>query len=160
MQISLLAANCLNCHCLARAGIDGATIAKMLDAGHPINADYELVKYSQGTVRHRFYPPNMTANAEMTPAELSRFFIAGRAAMLVTATQSLGKSDSAAYKEAMNKQIASAKEALSALKSVPEAAALVASPTDENARKLMAAIAGKDLSGEVKPFLPKPEDYK
>ncbi len=155
-----LAANCLNCHSLARAGVDGATIAKMLAAGHPINADYELVKYSQGTVRHRFYPPTMTVNADMTPAELARFFIAGRAAMLVIATESLGKSDSAAYKEALQKQIAAAKEALAAVKSVPEAAALVAAPNDASARKLVAAIAGKDLSAEVKSLLPKPEDYK
>lgn len=155
-----LAANCLNCHSLARAGVDGATIAKMLAAGHPINADYELVKYSLGTVRHRFYPPNMTVNAEMTPAEQARFFVAGRAAMLVVATEALGKSDSATYKEALQKQIASAREALSAVKSVPEAAALVAAPNEANARKLVAALAGKDISAEVKPLLPKPEDYK
>ena len=140
--------------------MDGATISKMLAAGHPINAEYELVKYSQGTLRHRFYPPNITVNAEMTPAELVRFFVAGRAAMLVTATQTLGKSDSPAYKEAMQKQITSATAALSALKSVPEAAALVASPDDANARKLVAAISSKDVSAEVKSFLPKPEDYK
>jgi hypothetical protein len=155
-----LAANCLNCHSLSRSTVDGATIAKMLAAGHPINPDYELVKYSQGTVRHRFYPPSMTVNAEMNPAELARFFVAGRAAMLVTATQSLGKSDSPAYKEALQKEIASATAALSALKSVPEAAALVAAPNDDNARKLVAALAGKDVSAEVKQFLPKPEEYK
>lgn len=155
-----LAANCLNCHSLARSTVDGATIGKMLAAGHPINAEYELVKYSQGTVRHRFYPPDMTVNAEMKPAELARFFVAGRAAMLVTATQTLGKSDSPAYKEAMQKQIASATAALSALKSVPEAAALVAAPNDDNARKLVAAIASKDVSAEVKAVLPKAEEYK
>jgi Cytochrome c554 and c-prime len=155
-----LAANCLYCHSLSRSTVDGATIAKMLAAGHPINPDYELVKYSQGTVRHRFYPPDMTVNAEMKPAELARFFVAGRAAMLVTATQSLGKSDNPAYKEALQKEIASATTALSALKSLPEAAALVASPNDDNARKLVAALAGKDVSAEVKSFLPKPEDYK
>ena len=155
-----LAANCLNCHSVSRSTVDGATIAKMLAAGHPINPDYELVKYSQGTVRHRFYPPDMTLNAEMKPAELARFFVAGRAAMLVTATQSLGKSDSPAYKEALQKEIASATAALSALKSVPDAAALVAAPDDANARKLVAALAGKDVSAEVKSFLPKPEEYK
>lgn len=155
-----LAANCLDCHSLARATVDGATITKMLAAGHPINAEYELVKYSQGTVRHRFYPPDITVNAEMKPAELARFFIAGRAAMLVTATQTLGKSDSPAYKEAMQKQIASATAALSALKNIPEAAALVAAPNDANARKLVAALAGKDVSAEVKSFLPKAEEYK
>ncbi len=155
-----LAAHCLECHSLARAGLDGATIAKLLEAGHPINADYELVKYSQGTVRHRFYPPNVDVNAEMTPAELARMFVTGRAAMLVTATAAQNKSDNAAYKEAMKKQIQTATEALNAVKSVPEAAALVAAPTEENARKLTAAIKDKDLTTEIKSLLPQPADYK
>jgi hypothetical protein len=155
-----LAANCLACHSLARSGVDGATIGKMLEAGHPINPDYELVKYSQGTVRHRFYPPKVDVNAEMTAAELARMFVTGRAAMLVTATAAQGKSDNAAYKDVMQKQIKSAAEALNAVKGVPEAAALVGAPTEENARKLVAAIAAKDLTAEVKSLLPKPEDYK
>jgi mono/diheme cytochrome c family protein len=155
-----LAANCLNCHSLARAGLDGAIVGKMLAAGHPINADYELVKYWQGTVRHRFYPPNNTVNAELSPADLARMFVVGRAAMLVTATGALGKSDNAAYKDAMQKQIHSATAALNAVKSVPEAGALVSAPTEANARKLVEAIAGKDLSAEVRSLLPAPADYK
>ncbi len=155
-----LAANCLACHSLARSGVDGATIGKMLEAGHPINADYELVKYSQGTVRHRFYPPKVDVNAEMTSAELARMFVTGRAAMLVTATASLSKSDHAAYKDALQKQIKSATDVLNAVKSVPEAAALVSAPTEENARKLVTAITDKDLIAEVKALLPKPEEYK
>ena len=155
-----LAANCLNCHSLAKSGLDGATIGKMLDAGHPINPDYELVKYSQGTVRHRFFPPDTTKNAEMTPAELARWFVTGRAAMLVTATAALGKAEHAGYKDALQKQIAAATAALNAVKSVPEVAALVAGPNEANARKLVAAIAGKDLSGEVGSLLPKAADYK
>jgi hypothetical protein len=155
-----LAANCLNCHSLARSGVDGATIGKMLDAGHPINPDYELVKYSQGTVRHRFYPPNVSINAQMSPAELARMFVVGRAAMLVTATSALNKSDNAKYKEALQKQIQNATQALNAVKSVPEAAVLVATPTEEAARKFVAAVADKDLTGEVGSLLPKPEEYK
>ncbi|MBI3881741.1 MAG: cytochrome c family protein [Verrucomicrobia bacterium] len=155
-----LAANCLNCHSLARPSLDGATISKMLAAGHPINPDYELVKYSQGTVRHRFYPPNVAVNAPMTPAELARWFVTGRAAMLVTATAALKKSDDAGYQAALKKQITAATAALNAVKSVPEAAALVAAPTEANARKLATAIAGRDLSAEVKALLPAPADYK
>ena len=155
-----LAANCLECHSMARSSIDGETISKMLAAGHPLKNDYELVKYSQGTVRHRFYPPDVTKNAEMTPAELARTFVVGRAAMLVTATGALNKSPSPAYKEAMQTEIKAATAALQAVKSVPEAAALLAAPTDENARKLAAAIASKDLSSEVGAMLPKPDTYK
>ena len=39
-----------------------------------------------------------------------------------------------------------------------EAAALLAQPSDANARKLIDAIAGKDLSAQVK--LPAPGSYK
>jgi hypothetical protein len=140
--------------------VDGATIAKMLAAGHPLNTDYELVKYSQGTVRHRFYHPAITVNAEMTPAELARTFVTGRAAMLVMAAAAATKSDSPAFKEAMQKEIQAATAALNSVKSVPEAAALVAAPTDANARKLAEAIAGKDIFAEVRALLPSPKDYK
>ena len=153
-------ANCLNCHNLARASLDGATIAKMIDAGHPINPDYELVRYSQGTVRHRFYPPDITKNAEMTPAELSRWLVTGAAVKLVSATANEKKSENSKYQEAQKKHIESAKAILTAVKSVPEAAALVAGPTEANARKLVAALQGKDLSAEVKSLLPNPADYK
>jgi hypothetical protein len=155
-----LASNCLNCHSLARASVDGATIGKMIAAGHPINPDYELVKYSQGTVRHRFYPPDTTVNAPLKPDELARLFVTGRAAMLVTASAALSKSDNATYKETLQKQVASATAALNAVKSVPEAAALVAAPTEANARKLVEAIATKDLTAEVGSLLPAPADYK
>lgn len=152
-----VAANCLNCHNLASAKLDGATIAKMIDAGHPINPDYELVKYSQGTVRHRFYH-DQQKNEEMTTAELARWFVTGAAVKFVSATANEKKSDNAKYQEAQKKHLESAKAALSAVKSVPEAAALLAAPTDDNAKKLVAAIANKDLSAEVKDLLPK--DYK
>ena len=155
-----LASNCLDCHSLAKGSIDGETVAKMLAAGHPLNTEYELVKYSQGTVRHRFYPPDVTKNAEMSPAELARTYVVGRAAMLVTATAAKDKSSSPAFKDAMQAEIKSATAALQAVKSVPEAAALIAAPTDDNARKLAAAIATKDLTAEVGALLPKPDTYK
>ena len=67
-----IAENCASCHSLARKGVDPAVMAKMIDAGHPPGSTFELVQYSQGSVRHRFYPPDVTKNAEMSPAELSR----------------------------------------------------------------------------------------
>ena len=80
--------------------------------------------------------------------------------MLVTATGALGKSGNAAYREAMQTEIKAATSALQAVKSAPEAAALLAAPTGENARKLAAAIASKDLTAEVGAMLPKPDTYK
>jgi hypothetical protein len=156
-----VAANCLDCHNLARTSLSGETIAKMLEAGHPINPDYELVKYSQGTVRHRFYnDKDRSENQPMNSAELSRWLVTGAAVKFVSATANEKKSAHPGYQEVQKKHIAAAKAVLSAVKSVPEAAALLAAPSEENARKLVAAISNKDLSAEVKALLPAPSDYK
>ena len=156
-----VAANCMSCHGLGQDALSGDNIAKMIDAGHPINPEFELVRYSQGSVKHRFYPPDVKTNADMTPAELSRFFIAGHAASIVAATNALKKSDHPKFVEAQNARIAAAKAALNAIKgSVPEAGALAGSPSEANARKLVSAIAGKDLSGAVGGMLPAKGSYK
>jgi hypothetical protein len=150
-----IASNCMSCHGLARPGLDPGVLGKMLDAKHPLEPEFELVRYSQGTVRHRFYPPNVNVNAEMTPAELSRMFVVGQAAKLVSATTAMSAATHPGYKEAQKKRADSAKDAL---KSVPEAAALIASPTEANARKFVAAIEKQDLSGKV--TLPSKSTYK
>ncbi|PIR00561.1 MAG: hypothetical protein COV66_05845 [Nitrospinae bacterium CG11_big_fil_rev_8_21_14_0_20_45_15] len=150
-----VAENCMVCHGLAHPELTADELAKMLGAGHPINPDFELVKYSQGSVRHRYYPPNIKENAEMTPAELSREYVVGQAAALVSATNAMSKSEDPKYKAAQEQRVANAKAGLSG---VPEAAGLLAAPTRENALKFAADIAGKDLSGVVK--LPAKSDYK
>lgn len=152
-----VALNCLSCHGMTNPGLDGATLAKMLDAGHPINPSFEMVAYSQGSVRHRFYPPNMTTNAEMDSAGLSRLFVTGHAASLVSATAALSKSDHPKYVEAQNARIAAAKAALGA---VGDAATLLGAPTDANARALVDKIEGQDLSGAVGGMLPAKGSYK
>jgi hypothetical protein len=155
-----IASNCMECHGLAHPSLDGATLAKMLGAGHPLNPEFEFVQYSQGSVRHRFYPPDTTVNAETTPVELARLFVTGQAAKLVSAAQAQAKSDNPDYQAAQKKRADDAVQVLSAVKSVPEAQALVASPTDENARALVDAIADKDLSAEVGALLPDQASYK
>lgn len=151
-----VASNCMTCHGLAAPGLDAKTAAAMLDNDHPLNPDFELVKYSQGSVRHRFYPEFKGANPEMNDVEKSRMFVIGQAAALVNATAAMGKSDHAKYKAAQEKRIATAKSVLDAVKgSVPEAAALLADPSVANGRALGAAIADKDLSGAVGGMLPK-----
>jgi hypothetical protein len=152
-----IAENCMTCHGLANPDLKADDLAKMLGAGHPINPEFELVKYSQGSVRHRHYPPDMKTNAEMTPKEQAEFFVIGQAAALVSATSVMSKSSEAKYIEAQKKRAANAKAALS---SVAEAAELLASPSRENALKLAAAIAGKDLTGAVGSKLPAKGDYK
>jgi cytochrome c2 len=148
-----IAENCNGCHTMQN--IDAGMAGKLIDAGHPINGSYELVKYSQGQVRHRFYPPNVTKNQKMNKAELSRLFLTGHAAGLVFATKVLKTADNAKYKAAMEQRIASAKKAIGAAKgSVSQAGALLSSPTESNARKFVAALQGKDLSGAVGGMLP------
>ncbi len=119
-------------------------LAIMLDNGHPLKPDWELVKYSQGSVRHRFYPPDLSLNAEMSPVELAEAFIQGQAAKIVSATEAKGKSDNAKYQAAQDARIAGATEALMKIADIPEVQALIDSPSDENALALVAAIDGKD----------------
>ena len=148
-----IAENCNGCHTMQN--VDPATAGKLIDAGHPINGEYELVKYSQGQVRHRFYPPDVTKNKEMTKAEMANMFLTGHAVGIVYATNGLKKSNNATYKAEMEKRIASATKALSAVKGqVPSAGALISSPTEQNGRKFVADIKGKDLSGAVGGMLP------
>lgn len=156
-----IATNCLSCHEQARPGIAPATLAKMIDAGHPAGTNFELVQYSQGSIRHRFYPPDVTKNREMTPAELSQLFVVGQAAALVQAAAVAGKVSNQKYQDTIKKIQTTAQTALDAIKGqVPEAADLLAQPTDANARKLVAAVAGKDLSAQVGSLLPAKNTYK
>ena len=152
-----VATNCMTCHGLAHPGVDGGILSAMLGAEHPLNPDFELVLYSQGSVRHRFYPPDVNTNQEMDAAQLSRLFIAGQAAKLVSAANARDNSDDAGYQTAQQKRFDDASSALSA---VPEAAALLADPTDANGRALFDAIRDKDLSGLVGGLLPDPGSYK
>lgn len=154
------ALKCASCHGLADPDVAGATLEKMLAAGHPVDPDFDLVRYSQGTIRHRFFPPHDSVNAEMSVPELARLFVAGHSVKLVSASRAAAQASNPAYKEVQQKRIANATTAIAALKSVPEAAALIAQPTEENARKLIAAIQDKDLSGEIAGLLPAKTTYK
>lgn len=156
-----VATNCLSCHGLSRPGVTSEIMAKMIDAGHPAGSAFELVRYSQGSIRHRFYPPNVKDNTEMTPAETARLFITGHAAALVQVALAAGKASNPKYVETLKKIDADARAALDAVKGqVPEAGALLASPTEANARKLVDALAGKDLAAAVGSRLPAKGSYK
>ena len=151
-----IANNCNGCHAMARDEIDGATITAMLDAGHPINADFELVRYSQGAVKHRFYEPDTSVNADMTSSELANLFVQGQLSQFLAASQSLTKSDHPDYKSAMQKRLQSAKDALSA---VPAAAGFLANPSEGEALAVIDAIKDSDLSEAVDSLLPDPDSY-
>jgi len=148
-----IAQNCNGCHTMQN--VDPAMAGKLIDAGHPINGDYELVKYSQGQVRHRFYPPDVTVNKEMSKPELANLFLTGHAVGLVYATNGIAKSDNAKYKAEMQKRIDSAAKAIGAVKGqITSANKLLSKPSDEHARSFINEIAGKDLSAAVGGMLP------
>jgi len=155
-----IALNCMGCHGLDRPNVDGATLAKMLAAGHPLKPEFELVQFSQGTVLHRFYPPDVTANKPLDAAGLAEAYIQGAAAKLVSATVALGKSADPAYQAAQQKRIDLARQGIEALGAMAEAQALLADPSDANARALVEAIKGQDHSAQVGSMLPDPGGYK
>ncbi|MDG2033530.1 MAG: cytochrome c family protein [Rhodospirillales bacterium] len=158
-QLYDTAANCMSCHGLANPALSGQHAGAMLDNGHPLNVDFELVAYSQGTVRHRFYPPDVTKNKEMSDLEKARLFVIGQAAALVSATQAASKSEHILYKTAQAKRIATATAVLDKVKAqVPEAGALLQAPSAEAGRALANALRKVDLTGAVGDRLPK--NYK
>lgn len=155
-----IAANCMECHGLAHPKLKGDVLAKMLEAGHPGEPAFELVAYSQGSVRHRYYPPNVTSNAEMNAAELARLFVVGQAAKLVSATAAAGKSDHAKYVALQKKRAQDSRTALAAVADMPEVKAVLDKPTHDTARKLADALKDKDVSAKVKALLPAKSSYK
>ncbi len=110
----------------------------MLEAGHPINPSFEVVMFSQGLMSHW--------QDKRSPAKLAQLYIAGQAAKLVSATKAAANSADAQYKAAQTKR---ADEAKAALQSVPQAAALIQSPSDDTARKMMQDIGEQDMTGVV-----------
>ena len=155
------ASSCMACHGLANASIKKKTLDAMLKAGHPVEPDFEIVRYSQGKIRHRFVPPNVTRNSRLNAADTARLYLGGQAAALVAATAVKGKVKHKAFNAAQEKRIKAARKALSAVKgSIPEAGKLLKKPTNKNALAFEAAIQGKNLSAKVKKYLPKPTSYK
>ena len=145
--------NCLGCHNYDNGAVSGAVIAKMLSGGHPAFA-FEFVQYSQGTVRHRFYPPDVTVNAEMSPTEKARWYVVGQGAQLVSSARVLAASvgiDS--IKNAQLGKIDTASKVMN-LTGLPEAQALITAPTDDNLTKLISATEGKDFTAQVGGLLP------
>ena len=138
-----IAVKCMKCHGLARPEINGEAFAKMLEAGHRINQSFEIVMFSQGRMRHWL--------EKRSPAQLANLFIAGQAAKLVSATEAVAVTGDARYKAA---QIQRAADATATLRAVPQAAALISSPSDATARELMRAIGRQDLSGRVGGLIP------
>lgn len=146
-----VASNCMSCHGLANPKLSGEHASKMLANGHPLNPNFELTEYYNGSVRHRFYPPDVTKNKELTKPEMARLYLVGQAAALVSATAAIAKTDDPQYTAAQKKRISFAKEILS---KVPEAAKILKTPTMEEGRSFAGSIKGKDFTGLVGSKLP------
>ena len=146
-----VASNCMTCHGLANPKLSGEHASKMLANGHPLNPNFELTKYYNGSVRHRFYPPDVTKNKELTKPQLARLYLVGQAAALVSATAAIAKTDDPKYTAAQKKRISFAKEVLS---KGPEAANVLKTPTMDAGRQFADAIKDKDFTGLVGSRLP------
>jgi len=146
-----ISANCMSCHGLENSKLSGKHAVAMLANGHPLNPNFEMVEYSQGSVRHRFYPPDVTTNKEMTKPELSRLYVIGQAAALVSANRAISKTDDAKFVAAQNVRIEKAKKVLA---NIPDAAKFLANPSREGGQALAEAIKTKDLSSIVGGQLP------
>lgn len=145
--------NCFSCHSMGRAKVDGAKLAEMVEAGHPVS-EIEYIQYSQGQVRHRFYPPDSSANKELIPAQKAEWYAVGQAAALVNGAEALKKVPVGKFADVQKARIERAKAVLG---KIPEAQKVLQQPTDENGRAFAAAIEGKDLAGAVGPM---PTSYK
>jgi hypothetical protein len=76
VNVYLLAQSCYRCHT-----VPDETLVNV--GGHNAGSlDFELVSWSQGTVRHNFVRTDGQANAEETPGRLRQLFVAGMIADL------------------------------------------------------------------------------
>lgn len=158
-QLYDIAANCMSCHGLAHPDVDAIQLSNMMEAGHPLKQEYELVKYSQGEVRHRFYPVSTLPgpeNQDSPPAHLAQLFVAGQLAKLVSAARSLDKSVDEQYG---NEQLQRFDEAAKVLKHFPEAAGLLEEATDSAAAQVWEKLKDQDLLAKVQGLLPSPAEY-
>lgn len=155
-----IAANCTGCHGLARKELNGETASKMIEAGHPKDTKFELVAYSQGSVRHRFYAPNSTVNAEMSEKERARLYVVGRAAQLVSASLALAGGGGAPYAALQKKRADDARKILETLSDISEVKALLENPTHDSGRALSDALIGRDISEKIKGLLPGKQELK
>lgn len=152
-----LAKSCTLCHGLARNDLPAEKLARMFEAGHPIQAEFEHLAYSMGTVRHSF---DGADPGEPSMAKRARLLVIGAAAKLVSATEAAGRIDHPAYVSAQRQRAERARRVLAALDDMPAAKTLLASPTDANARALAAAVESADVLPQVRSLLPSPSSYK
>lgn len=87
-NLYLIASSCLRCHTIPNE--------KLVNVGGHLAAtdDFELVAYSQGSVRHNFLRTNNTQNARSTPERLRVMYIVGLIADLEYSTRATAEATS------------------------------------------------------------------
>jgi len=86
-NIYSLARSCLNCHTVPNEKLVNV-------GGHHLASDFELVSWSQGTVRHNFVRSNGTENATNSQETLRVMYIAGMIADLEFSTRATAQATS------------------------------------------------------------------
>jgi hypothetical protein len=175
-NLYLIARQCLSCHTTPNEKLVNV-------GGHAAgSAEFELIAWSQGLVRHNFLRTNGTSNALATPAQLRVMYVVG---VLADLEASLRATAAATKKAPFG--IASAQRAARLKKKLYGISELVSDPHIDDAlqaalsvplqlnqqKQLTAAAAAvgkaafefaKDAAGEklsaIDPLLPKPEQYK
>lgn len=166
-----ISSSCMGCHGLANESLKSETLKIMLDNGHPISKNFEVVAYSQGTQRHKFsLEGDNPVLVELDAAGVARLFIGGQLANYKAATGLSGLMANVTGNpqdiQGINaNRIASAKSNLEAIGKCSPAVtssitAFLSSPTDEAGRNVSSSIQDLDLSACVNSMLTDPAEYK
>ena len=163
-----LAQNCMSCHLTPNEDI--------VNAGHPIGSDFELVAWSQGEVRHNIHYTD--ENNEASPARKRILFVAGAVAELESALRALAEGGKGDYADNLISRAKAASKKLNDIAKVadaPEVKAMadaagvefksgdkslsgVADKIAEQSLNFFARVTGAELSG-IDPMLPAPSEY-
>jgi hypothetical protein len=150
-NIYAIAKNCLDCHTVPNE--------KLVNAGHPTSKRFELVRWSQGVVRHNFALDQST-NAEAPslwlkplPARPNRspenrqklMFVAGQLADLEMSLRARAEASDGDYGKAFNSRIEDAQGELEDLSHIPEVELALAA-VGEIDRNRLRNFGGDDAS--------------
>lgn len=123
-----IAKNCLSCHTVAVDQMKDAE--KLVNAGHPTTKNFEMVRYSQGSVRHNFLldqktnaesPSLWLAVTKSTPENRKKLmFVTGQLVDLEVSLRSRGQASKGDYADAVNERIEDAIGELEDLEHIAE----------------------------------------
>ena len=155
-----MASACYRCHAFTNPELATDTLKALLAAEHPSGSDFEFVRYSQGSIRHRYYPPDFDVNQEMSNELLARIFVVGQAAQIVHSQTLLDKLGEGSFVDQQRQKIERARQVLEKVGDIAEVRTFLGAPSEANARAVLMAIQELDLHPQVGSELPRKGDYK